>query len=379
VSRREGARLPAGCAASPRRYNVRVLHEARYWEPAADGKVLCTLCPRECRIGEGQDGFCFIRRNRGGRLVTAGWGTTTGFAVDPVEKKPLNHFYPGSTVLSFGTAGCNLGCRFCQNWDISKARQDERLSESSWTPERVVDLAVRMGTPGLAFTYNDPIIWAEYAIDVAKAARARGLFTVFVTNGYVGKAAREEIFPHVDAANVDLKAFTEAFYAKTTLAHLEPVLDTLEWLAKETGVWVEVTNLMIPGLNDAEDETRALADWVAAHMGRDVPVHFTAFHPDYKMLDRPPTPPRTLSRAREIARAAGLRHVYTGNVHDRDGQITLCPGCGANVIERDWFAVRAVRMRGGACAACGTRIAGRFAEGPVAPTAGRRISLGIPS
>jgi pyruvate formate lyase activating enzyme len=356
-----------------------VLHEARYWEPAADGKVLCTLCPRECRIGEGQDGFCFIRRNRGGRLVTAGWGTTTGFAVDPIEKKPLNHFHPGSTVLSFGTAGCNLGCRFCQNWDISKAREDERLSEDTWTPERVVDLAVRRGCPGLAFTYNDPIIWAEYAIEVAKEARARGLFTVFVTNGYVGKAAREEIFPHMDAANVDLKAFTDAFYAKATLSHLGPVLDTLEWLARETGVWVEVTNLVIPGLNDAPDETRALADWVVSHMGPDVPVHFTAFHPDYKMLDRPRTPSATLSRAREIARAAGLRHVYTGNVHDREGQTTFCPGCGAKVIERDWFAVRAARMRGGACAACGARIAGRFAEGPVAPTAGLRIPLGIPS
>jgi pyruvate formate lyase activating enzyme len=356
-----------------------VLHEARYWESVADGKVLCTLCPRECRIGEGQDGFCFIRRNRGGRLLTAGWGTTTGFAVDPVEKKPLNHFHPGSTVLSFGTAGCNLGCRFCQNWDISKARRDEAASEQEWTPARVVDLAVQMNAPGLAFTYNDPIIWAEYAIDVAREARARGLFTVFVTNGYVGKAAREEIFAHMDAANVDLKAFTERFYGHETLSHLAPVLDTLEWLAKETGVWVEVTNLVIPGLNDAEDELRALADWVLSRMGPDVPVHFTAFHPDYKMLDRPRTPARTLSRARELARAAGLRHVYTGNVHDRDGQTTFCPGCGAKVIERDWFAVRSVRMRGGACAACGAPIAGRFGSGPVAPTAGRRISLGIPS
>jgi pyruvate formate lyase activating enzyme len=356
-----------------------VLHEARYWEPAPDGKVLCTLCPRECRIGEDQDGFCFIRRNRGGRLVTAGWGTTTGFAVDPVEKKPLNHFYPGSTVLSFGTAGCNLGCRFCQNWDISKAREDERLSEDRWTPERVVDLAVRMGTPGLAFTYNDPVIWAEYAIDLAKEAHARGLFTVFVTAGYVGKAARDEIFRHMDAANVDLKGFTEQFYAKTTLSHLAPVLDTLEWLAKETSVWVEVTNLMIPGLNDAPEETRALADWMVSHMGVDVPVHFTAFHPDYKMLDRPRTPAATLSGARDIARAAGLRHVYTGNVHDRAGQTTYCPRCGAKVIERDWFAIRAARLRAGACAACGERIPGRFADGPVAPSAGRRIPLGVPS
>ncbi len=354
-----------------------MLHEARDWEPAGEGKVLCTLCPRECRIGEGQNGFCYIRQNRGGRLVTA-WGRTTGFAVDPIEKKPLNHFLPGSTVLSFGTAGCNLGCRFCQNWDISKARADERMSEDDWTPARVVDLAQRVGAPGLAFTYNDPIIWAEYAIDVAREAHARGLFTVFVTNGYVSPAARAEIFPHMDAANVDLKAFTEGFYARSTLSHLAPVLDTLEWLARESACWVEVTNLVIPGLNDAEDETRALSDWIVRHMGADVPVHFTAFHPDYKMLDLPRTPSRTLTRARELARAAGLHHVYTGNVHDREGQTTFCPSCGAALIERDWFAIRTVRMDGAACAACGERIAGRFAAAAIGPTAGRPITLGIP-
>jgi pyruvate formate lyase activating enzyme len=354
-----------------------VLHDARYWVPDAEGKVLCTLCPRECRIGEGQNGFCWIRRNRGGRLVTTGWGTTTGFAVDPIEKKPLSHFLPGSTVLSFGTAGCNLGCRFCQNWDISKARVDEEASEDAWTPERVVDLAVRMRCPGLAFTYNDPIIWAEYAIDVAKEAHGRGLFTVFVTNGYVGKEARREIFRHMDAANVDLKAFTEEFYARTTLSHLEPVKETLEWLAKETDVWLEVTNLMIPGLNDAEDETRALARFVRDRMHPDVPIHFTAFHPDYKLLDRPRTPARTLSRARAIAREEGLRYVYTGNVHDPEGETTFCPGCGARVLERDGFAVVRARLRGAACEACGTRIAGRFPE-TVTPTAGERLSLGVP-
>ena len=355
-----------------------MLHEARYWEPADGGRVLCTLCPRACRIGEGQAGFCFIRRNQGGRLVTAGYGRSTGFAVDPIEKKPLAHYLPGSTVLSFGTAGCCLGCRFCQNWDISKARDDERSSDDRFTPERVVALALELGAPGVAFTYNDPIIWAEYAIDVAKAAHAAGLFTVFVTSGYVEPAARADIFRHMDATNVDLKAFTEDFYARVTLAHLAPVLATLEWLAKETDVWVEVTNLMIPGLNDAPDETRRLADWIAEHMGVDVPVHFTAFHPDYKMLDRPRTPAGTLSGARAIARAAGLRHVYTGNVHDPEGQTTFCPRCGARVVERDWHAVRAVRLSGDACVACGERIAGRFAEGPTAPTSGVRVPLGIP-
>jgi len=373
-----GPRQAGACGRTPGRYNGGVLHPARYWEPLADGRVLCTLCPRACRIGDGQDGFCFVRRNLAGRLVTAAWGATTGFAVDPIEKKPLAHFHPGSTVLSFGTAGCNLGCRFCQNWDISKARTDEARSEEEWSPARVVALARQVDAPGIAFTYNDPIIWAEYAIDVAREARAQGLFTVFVTNGYVSPAAREEIFRHMDAVNVDLKAFTEAFYAKQTLSHLAPVKETLEWLARETDVWVEVTTLLIPGLNDAEGETRAIARFVRERMGPDVPLHFSAFHPDYRMLDRPRTPARTLSRARAIAREEGLRHVYTGNVHDPEGETTFCPGCGARVIERDRFAIRAVRLRGDACAACGARIAGRFGDRPILPTAGRRVALGRP-
>ncbi len=356
-----------------------MIHEARYWRSEPDGKVLCTLCPRECRIGDGQNGFCWIRRNRGGRLLTAGWGTTTGFAVDPIEKKPLSHFRPGAPVLSFGTAGCNLGCRFCQNWDISKARSDEASSEDEWTPAHVVDLAVQMRAPGIAFTYNDPTIWAEYAIDVAREAHARGLFTVFVTNGYISPEPRADVFRHMDATNVDLKAFTEDFYARTTLSHLEPVKETLEWLARETDVWVEVTTLLIPGLNDGDDEIRLLSRFVRDRMSADVPLHFSAFHPDYKMRDVPRTPPATLTRARRIAVDEGLRYVYTGNVHDPEGATTFCPGCGAKVIERDWFAVKAVRMRGALCAACGTRIAGRFTDGPVAPTSGQRIPLGIPS
>jgi pyruvate formate lyase activating enzyme len=353
-----------------------VVHDARYWEAEADGRVRCTLCPRDCRLREGQAGFCFIRQNHGGRLVTLGWGRSTGFAVDPIEKKPLDHFLPGSRVLSFGTAGCNLGCRFCQNWDISKARLADRRAEE-WDPARVVDLAVELGAPGIAYTYNDPVIWAEYAVDVAREARRRGLFNVFVTAGYVHARAREEIFAHMDATNVDLKAFTEGFYAKVTLAHLAPVLETLEWLARERRVWVEVTNLVIPGLNDAPAETRALAEWILGHMGPDVPLHFSAFHPDYKMLDRPPTPPATLAAARRIATEVGLRHVYTGNVRDPEGQTTYCPGCRAPVIERDWFAIRAARLAAGACAACGTRIAGRFADSPIVPTRGARLPLGL--
>jgi pyruvate formate lyase activating enzyme len=353
-----------------------VLHEARYWVPEPDGRIRCTLCPRDCRLADGQAGFCFIRQNRGGRLVSLGWGRSTGFAVDPIEKKPLNHYLPGSGVLSFGTAGCNLGCRFCQNWDISKARLDDLRSEE-WDPAGVVDLAVEMGAPGIAFTYNDPVIWAEFAIDVAKEAHRRGLFTVFVTAGFVHAEAREDLFAHMDAANVDLKAFTEAFYAKQTLSHLAPVLETLEWLARERKVWVEVTNLLVPGLNDAPAETRALAEWILEKMGADVPLHLSAFHPAYKMLDRPPTPPATLTAARRVAMEVGLRYVYTGNVHDREGQTTRCPSCGERVVERDWFAIRAVRLAGSACASCGTRIAGRFPDAPIALTAGARRSLGL--
>jgi pyruvate formate lyase activating enzyme len=356
-----------------------MVREARYWEPLEEGRVRCTLCPRDCRLRDGQAGFCYVRANQGGKLITTAWGRSTGFAVDPIEKKPLAHFFPGTRVLSFGTAGCNLGCRFCQNWDISKARLDDARAEDAWTPARVVTLALETGAPGIAFTYNDPIIWAEYAIDVAKAAHAAGLYTVFVTNGYVTPTAREEIFPHMDAANVDLKAFTDGFYARQTLSHLAPVLDTLAWLARETQVWVEVTNLMIPGLNDAPEETRGLAEWVVEHMGPDVPVHFTGFHPAFKMLDRPRTPAATLTRARELALAAGLRYVYTGNVHDPASQTTYCPGCGAPVIVRDWHAVRRVSLRGGACLACGTRIAGRFPDLPLAPTSGARLPIGLPS
>jgi pyruvate formate lyase activating enzyme len=353
-----------------------MLHAARWFEPDRDGRVHCTLCPRDCRIGPGQTGFCFVRRNEDGKLVTAAYGRSTGFAIDPIEKKPLDHFRPGSRVLSFGTAGCNLGCRFCQNWSISKAQLDEAREEGGYAPEDVVAIAKAEGATGIAFTYNDPVIWAEWAIDVARAARAAGLFTVFVTAGFVTPAARAEIFREMDATNVDLKAFTEDFYRKVTLSHLAPVLDTLAWLARETKVWVEVTNLVIPGLNDDPAETRALAEWMRANLGPDVPLHLTAFHPDYKLLDRPGTPPATLSRARAIAREVGLHHVYTGNVRDPEGQTTFCPGCGAAVIRRDGYAVRTSGLRGSACAACGTLIAGRFGEGAVVAD-GRRTMLGL--
>ncbi len=343
------------------------LHPARYWLPAPEagaGKIRCELCPRACVVGEGQRAFCFVRGNHGGQMVLTTWGRSSGFCIDPIEKKPLNHFYPGSSVLSFGTAGCNLGCKFCQNWDISKARQFDKLAERA-SPEAIADAAVRQGCRSIAFTYNDPVIFAEWAIDVAAACRARGVATVAVTAGYITDVARPAFYAAMDAANVDLKAFTDGFYRKLCFAELGPVLDTLRWLRHESDVWFEVTTLLIPGQNDSPAEIDALVGWFARELGPEVPLHFTAFHPDYRMTDIERTPAATLTRARAQALAAGLRHVYTGNVHDAAGQSTYCAGCGAALIERDWYALGAWRLRAdGTCPDCGHRLAGRFAAQP---------------
>jgi pyruvate formate lyase activating enzyme len=336
------------------------LHPARWWHALGDGRLQCDLCPRDCQLHEGQRGFCFVRQRVGDAMVLTTWGRSSGFCVDPIEKKPLNQFYPGSSVFSFGTAGCNLGCRFCQNWDISKATEWDRLTDQA-TPEAIASEALRLGCRSVAFTYNDPVPFAEYAIDVAEACHARGLKTVAVTAGYVHPVPRAELFSRMDAANVDLKAFTEDFYKKLCFAHLAPVLDTLEWLVKEAGVWTEITTLLIPGHNDGEAEVARLSEWIAGHLGPDVPLHFSAFHPTFKMLDVPPTPPATLSRARRQAMAAGLRYVYTGNVHDLEGDATLCPGCGATLIARDWYRLLDYQLTpDGRCRACDRAIAGRY-------------------
>ncbi|MBI5510772.1 MAG: AmmeMemoRadiSam system radical SAM enzyme [Deltaproteobacteria bacterium] len=330
-----------------------------FFAPLADGRVRCDLCPRGCILKDGQRAFCFVRAARGQEVVLTTYGRSTGFCVDPIEKKPLCHFYPGSAVLSFGTAGCNLGCRFCQNWGSSRARQVELMSETA-TPEAIAAAAVASGSRSVAFTYNDPVIFHEYAVDTAIACQARGVKTVAVTAGYISAAARERFFAHIDAANVDLKAFDERFYHKLAAGHLAPVLDTLRYLRHETSVWLEITTLLIPGENDSVAEIQALSEWVAENLGPDVPLHFSAFHPDYKLLDRPPTPAATLSRARTQAKGAGLRYVYTGNVHDPEGQSTRCPSCAALVIGRDGYDVGTWGLKHGACAACGTEIAGRF-------------------
>lgn len=334
------------------------MKEAQWWQTEDDGRLLCTLCPRFCRLGEGQAGFCYIRKNIGGKLYSLGYGASTGFAVDPIEKKPLNHFLPGTGVLSFGTAGCNLGCRFCQNWSISKATLDNAQSLRV-SPEKVIELALRNNVPSIAFTYNDPVIWGEFVVDISRLAREQGLKSVMVTAGYITPEARPEVYRYIDAANVDLKAFSERFYHKVTFSHLDPVLDTLKWLTNETDIWFEITNLMIPGENDDPDETRRLCDWVLANLGDGVPLHFTAFHPDFKMIDKPRTPAATLKRARQIALSAGIKYCYVGNVFDDEGQTTRCPACGTALIRRSWHDILEYSLDGNRCP-CGNTIPGCF-------------------
>jgi pyruvate formate lyase activating enzyme len=332
------------------------LHEARWWEPMSEGRVHCYLCPRHCHIGEGQSGFCFIRANEGGKLYSLGYASPAALQIDPIEKKPLNHFLPGTNVFSLGTAGCNMGCSFCQNWDISKSKSDQSRS-AHIPPQDIVALAIHNHCPTIAFTYNEPTIWGEYVVDICAAARESGIKTVMVTNGYITREAFHDIYDHVDAANVDLKAFTENFYGKTTLTHLQPVLDTLTWLKQETKVWFEITNLLIPTLNDDPGEIRELADWILKHLGPDVPLHFTAFHPDFKLQDKPRTPPETLHRARRIALDAGLHYVYEGNILGGAGD-TNCPGCGRTLVRRGWHNVIENLIVEGACPACHTAIPG---------------------
>ena len=338
--------------------------DTRYWHVLADGRVQCDVCPRACKLHEGQRGLCFVRGAEQGRIKLFSYGRSSGFCIDPIEKKPLNHFLPGSSVLSFGTAGCNLACKFCQNWDMSKSREMDTLADSA-TPQDLASAAERLGCSSIAFTYNDPVVFMEYAIDSAQCCRERGIRSVAVTAGYMCAEPRSEFYRYMDAANVDLKAFSERFYYRICGGSLSPVLETLEYLKRETQVWFEITTLLIPGENDSDREIDEMTQWIAEKLGPDVPLHFTAFHPDWKMLDRPPTPPATLTRARHIALANGLHYVYTGNVHDRDGGSTYCPGCGIRLIERDWYQLGVWRLTAsGACAHCGAKIPGVFAASP---------------
>lgn len=335
-----------------------------YWHVLDNGRIQCDVCPRACKLDEGQRGLCFVRMRYNDQIVLTTYGRSSGYCVDPIEKKPLNHFLPGTAVLSFGTAGCNLACKFCQNWDISKSREIDTLADQA-SPETIARAAERLGCHSVAFTYNDPVIFMEYAIDVALACRELGIKSVAVTAGYMCDESRREFYRYMDAANVDLKGFTEAFYQKLCAGELQPVLDTLLYLKHETNVWFEITNLIIPGWNDTDAELEAMTQWVAAELGPDVPMHFSAFHPDYKMMDVPHTPPATLTRARNIARKNGVRYAYTGNVHDAAGDTTFCHGCGLKLIERDWYELKAYRLTAdGRCPSCGTPCAGIFAPQP---------------
>ena len=348
-----GTRVPAA-------EDLRAVVHARHWHRLPSGQIQCDVCPRECRLAEGQRGLCFVRARRGDELVLTTWGRSSGFCVDLIEKKPLNHFLPGTPVLSFGTAGCNLTCSFCQNWDISKSREIDTLADRA-EPETIARAARALGCRSVAFTYNDPTIFLEYAVDAAQACRAAGIKTVAVTAGYIHDAARRDLYAHIDAANVDLKGFSERFYHKLCTGHLEPVLETLLYLKRETDVWLEVTTLLIPGENDSEEELTAASEWMAGQLGVDVPWHFTAFHPDWKLRDKPATPAATLRRAREIARRHGIRYVYTGNVHDAEGQSTWCHACGALLVGRDWYVLSEWNLDAeGRCRACGARCAGVF-------------------
>lgn len=350
----------------------------RYWEKQPNGRVQCTVCPNLCRLAEGQRGACFVRMNQGGQVVLTTYGRSSGFCVDPMEKKPLNHFLPGTPILSFGTAGCNLSCRFCQNWDISKSREIDTLADAA-SPERIALVALELGCKSVAFTYNDPIIFMEYAIDIARACRAHGVKTVAVTAGYINPEPRREFFAWMDAANVDLKAFTPRFYEQLCGASLDNVKETLVYIKKETSVWLEITTLLIPGENDSDEELEAMTRWVADALGPDVPVHFSAFHPDYKMLDYPVTPPATLSRARRIAMKNGLHYVYTGNVRDPDGGSTYCHGCGQKIIGRDGYVLSDWNVTpSGDCRFCKTPCAGVF-DGPPGRWGARRLPVRLNS
>ncbi|WP_005036794.1 AmmeMemoRadiSam system radical SAM enzyme [Holophaga foetida] len=332
------------------------MNSARWWRSLEGGRVLCELCPRGCRLADGDKGFCQVRRAEGHALVTDAYGVSSGFCVDPIEKKPLYHFHPGAQVLSFGTIGCNLGCSFCQNWPLSRGQA--RLHATR--PEDIVRMALAQDCLGVAFTYNEPIVSAEFCLEVAAACREAGLAAVAVTSGYISDKARESFFDAMDAANVDLKGFTEAFYRDYCSARLGPVLETLEYLAQRKRTWVEVTTLVIPGANDGEAELEAQGQWMMERLGPGVPLHLSAFHPDYKLLDRPRTPLSTLQRVREIVEGQGLRYVYLGNVRDEDGGTTWCHACGRSLIEREGFEVSSLELWHGACPECGERLAGVF-------------------
>lgn len=332
----------------------------KYWHKLDDARLQCDLCPRHCKLKQGQRGLCFVRANQADEIVLTSYGRSSGFCIDPIEKKPLNHFLPGTPVLSFGTAGCNLACKFCQNWDMSKSRQLQTLSVSA-SPQTIAEQAKLHQCRSVAYTYNDPVVFHEYALDVSAACRELGVKSVAVSAGYICEQPRVEFFNAMDAVNIDLKAFSEEFYFKITGGHLQPVLDTLLYLKHETSVWLEITTLLIPGKNDSDAELHKMSEWIMQNLGADVPLHFSAFHPDWKMLDVCRTSAETLSRARKIAISHGLNYVYTGNVHDALGSSSYCVQCGELLIERDWYQLGHWGLdENSCCQVCKTRLPGVF-------------------
>ncbi|EAR60779.1 AmmeMemoRadiSam system radical SAM enzyme [Neptuniibacter caesariensis] len=339
-------------------------YPTKFWHSLDKEKVQCDLCPHFCKLKEGQRGLCYIRANFDHQIQLLSWGRSSGFCIDPIEKKPLNHFYPGQPILSFGTAGCNLTCKFCQNWDMSKSRQMDTLSDNA-TPQQLVEAAIQHNCIGLAFTYNDPVIFMEYALDAISACHEEKLKAVAVSAGFINPAPREQFFSVMDACNIDLKAFSEQFYRKNCSGHLSTVLDTLLYIHHETNCWLEITTLLIPGLNDSDSELEKLCNWIYSELSADVPIHFTAFHPDYKMRDLPKTPLSTLSKAREIALKQGLNYPYTGNAFDPQGNSTFCPECKSLLIGRNWYEITAWNLdKKGQCKNCGYTAAGVYTENP---------------
>lgn len=335
-------------------------YPANYWQPEGEYQIRCMLCPRGCRLRDGQRGLCFVRQNIDQQLYLTAYGKTSGFAIDPIEKKPLFHFYPGSSILSFGSIGCNLTCKFCQNWRISKNQKMDRLSDYT-SPMEIVSMAKENQCDMVAFTYNDPIISIEYVMDVAKACQTNNIKTVAVTAGYISPAARVDFFRYMDATNIDLKAFTQSFYHKLTSGHLDTVLETLKYVKKNTDCWLEITNLLIPGENDSPAEIESMSHWIATHLSSDVPLHFSAFHPDFKLKNKTRTSLASLQMARKIAQTAGLTHIYLGNVMDEPTSATYCGDCQTMLIKRKWHNITENRLQpGGYCSSCKNKVAGKF-------------------
>ncbi len=334
----------------------------RHYAKLEDGRVRCDICPRACALHDGQRGLCYVRARRGDDIVLTTYGRSSGFCIDPIEKKPLNHFYPGTAILSFGTAGCNLTCKFCQNHDTSKARSMDKLQAIA-TPDMIAKSALLSGCQSVAYTYNDPVIFLEYAVDIARACHEYGIYNVAVTAGYITPQARPDFFEYMDAVNLDIKAFTQDFYHKLCTAHLDNILETAHYLVHERKLWLEITTLLIPDENDSPKEIEQLCRWMLDNLGAGVPIHFTAFHPDYKMTDKIRTPPQTLLNAYKIARDMGIKYVYTGNIHHPPTATTYCSQCNNPIIVRDWHSVNQYNIaQGGHCPHCGTHIAGLWGQ-----------------